>query len=122
MRQIVNESEKEFIKMAKNFLEKDMKERYGDFVTIDFDNEKYKTVETKELDKLEKERLDWGYDSVCLRVNELVQELAYLKTFDKTTNRCGDLEYWKHFYGKRAIRIYQILDDLLGGIHNNDIN
>lgn len=64
--------------------------------------------------------LNYGYDSVCLRVNELVQELACLKAFDKTTNHYGDLEYWKRFYGNRAIRIYQILDELLGGIHNND--
>ena len=65
--------------------------------------------------------LHYGYDSICLRVNELVQELAYLKSLDKTTDHCGDIDYWKRHYGNRSIRIYQILDDLLGGIHS-DIN
>lgn len=66
----------------------------------------------KNFDKTSKDRIEYGYDSICLRIETLVSELAILKARVSDTHK-GDIDYWKRWYGNRAIRIYQILDDLL---------
>ena len=63
--------------------------------------------------KLADDRLEYGYDSICLRIEAMVTELATLKAHDKTTKYYGDVDYWRRYYGNRAVRIYDILDDLL---------
>lgn len=66
----------------------------------------------KNSNKTSKDRIEYGYDSICLRIEALVSELAILKARVSDTHK-GDIDYWKRWYGNRAIRIYQILDDLL---------
>ncbi len=66
------------------------------------------------IDKIADDRLEYGYDSICLRIEALASELAILKAKTSDGHR-GDIDYWRRYYGNRAIRIYQILDDLLDG-------
>lgn len=76
----------------------------------------------KKFEKMNNDRIEYGYDSICLRIEALVSELAILKTRVSDTHK-GDIDYWKRWYGNRAIRIYQILDDLLdnkGHSHQGD--
>ncbi len=76
----------------------------------------------KNFDKTSKDRIEYGYDSICLRIDALVSELAFLKARVSDVHK-GDIDYWKRWYGNRAIRIYQILDDLLdskGHSHQGD--
>lgn len=76
----------------------------------------------KESEKITDDRLEYGYDSICLRIEAFVSELAILKAKTSDNHR-GDIDYWKRYYGNRAIRIYQILDDLLdnkGHSHQGD--
>lgn len=76
----------------------------------------------KNSDKINKDRIEYGYDSICLRIEALVNELAVLKARVSDTHK-GDIDYWGRWYGNRAIRIYQILDDLLdnkGHSHQGD--
>lgn len=76
----------------------------------------------KNSDKINRDRIEYGYDSICLRIEALVNELAVLKARVADTHK-GDIDYWERWYGNRAIRIYQILDDLLdnkGHSHQGD--
>lgn len=66
------------------------------------------------IGKIADDRLEYGYDSICLRIEALTSELAILKAKTSEEHR-GDIDYWKRYYGNRAVRIYQILDDLLDG-------
>lgn len=66
------------------------------------------------INKIADDRLEYGYDSVCLRIDALASELAILKAKTSDEHR-GDIDYWRRYYGNRTIRIYQILDDLLEG-------
>lgn len=68
----------------------------------------------KNSDKIIDDRLEYGYDSICLRIDALASELAILKAKTSDEHR-GDIDYWRRYYGNRTIRIYQILDDLLDG-------
>lgn len=68
----------------------------------------------KKFEKMNDDRLEYGYDSVCLRIDALASELAILKAKTSDEHR-GDIDYWRRYYGNRTIRIYQILDDLLDG-------
>ena len=68
----------------------------------------------KESKKIIDDRLEYGYDSICLRIEALVSELVILKAKTSDIHK-GDIDYWKSYYNGRAIRIYQILDDLLDG-------
>lgn len=82
---------------------------YDTFVEDIQEFEQYKN----KMMKLADDRLEYGYDSICLRIEAMVTELATLKAHDKTSNHYQDVEYWRHYYGNRAVRIYDILDDLL---------
>lgn len=66
------------------------------------------------INKIADDRLEYGYDSICLRIDALASELAILKAKTSDEHR-GDIDYWKRYYGNQTIRIYQILDDLLEG-------
>lgn len=66
------------------------------------------------INKIADDRFEYGYDSICLRVDALASELAILKAKTSDEHR-GDIDYWRRYYGNRTIRIYQILDDLLDG-------
>lgn len=66
------------------------------------------------INKIADDRLEYGYDSICLRIDALASELAILKAKTSDEHR-GDIDYWRRYYGNRTIRIYQILDDLLEG-------
>ena len=71
------------------------------------------------FDKLNEERLEFAYDSLCLRVFELANECAALKaTHPATTDYRGDLAYWKRHYGRRACRFVEIFDRLMQGNHH----
>lgn len=76
----------------------------------------------KKFEKMNNDRIEYGYDSICLRIEALVSELAILKARVSDTHK-GDIDYWERWYGNRAVRIYQILDDLLdnkGHSHQGD--
>ena len=77
---------------------------YDTFVEDIQEFEQYKN----KMMKLADDRLEYGYDSICLRIDAMVTELATLKAQDKTSQYYHDIDY-----GNRAIRIYDILDDLL---------
>ena len=75
-----------------------------------------------DLNNLISERNDWGYDALCLRYQELINEIVYLKTFSKEAKEkghYGDYEYYKQFYSMRAVRFYQELDRFVGGLHDD---
>ena len=82
---------------------------YDSFVKDIQEFEQYKDKVAKIAD----DRLEYGYDSICLRIDAMINELAILKSQDKTSNHYQDIEYWRRYYGNRAVRIYDILDDLL---------
>ena len=84
----------------------DMKEHYP-FLEI-------KPVE-EDIEKIKTDRLEYGYDSLCLRVDQLVNELAEMAYMLKGRSEGNDIAHYKRFYGMRAMRIYEILDDLLDG-------
>ena len=71
------------------------------------------------FDKLNEERLEFAYDSLCLRVFELANECAVLKaTHPATIDYRGDLDYWKRYYGRKACRFVEILERLMQGNHH----
>lgn len=82
---------------------------YDSFIKDIQEFEQYKD----EVAKIVDDRLEYGYDSICLRIDAMVTELATLKAQDKTSQYYHDIDYWRRYYGNRAIRIYDILDDLL---------
>ena len=54
-----------------------------------------------DLNNLISERNDWGYDALCLRYQELINEIVYLKTFSKEAKEkghYGDYEYYKQCF------------------------
>ena len=89
----------------------DMKEHYP-FLEI-------KPVE-EDIEKIKTDRLEYGYDSLCLRVDQLVNELAEMAYMLKGRSEGNDIAHYKRFYGMRAMRIYEILDDLLDGKGHTD--
>ena len=89
----------------------DMKEHYP-FLEI-------KPVE-EDIEKIKTDRLEYGYDSLCLRVDQLVNELAEMAYMLKGRSEGNDIAHYKRFYGMRARRIYEILDDLLDGKGHTD--
>ena len=96
--------------LAKKFCE-DMKEHYP-FLEL-------KPVE-EDIEKIKTDRLEYGYDSLCLRVDQLVNELAEMAYMLKGRSEGNDIAHYKRFYGMRAMRIYEILDDLLDGKGHTD--
>lgn len=79
----------------------------------------------KEIEKIKKERLDWGYDSLCFRFEQIVNELIYCKARTPEAKEVGhymDFEYYKRKYDRNKFRFYQVLDEVLGSIHNDKPN
>lgn len=73
----------------------------------------------KDFDRLNEERLEFAYDSLCLRVFELANECAMLKaTHPMTDKNRGDVDFWKRHYGMRACRFVEILERLMQGNHH----
>lgn len=66
-------------------------------------------------EKIAWDRAEYGYDSVCLRIQLLVNELAIAKAKVKSEDgkHYLDFEYWQKYYNQRACRIFEILDDLM---------
>ena len=81
---------------------------YDSFVKDIQEFEQYKD----KIAKITDDRLEYGYDSICLRIEAMVNELAILKAQDKTSQYYHDIDHWRRYYGNRAVRIYDILDDL----------
>ena len=78
-----------------------------------------KIIEEKEKRvELAAKAADYAYDSICLRIQELVNELALCKA---KLDHSKDIEGWRRFYNQRSIRIFMILDDLVGG-HSDGVN
>lgn len=65
-----------------------------------------------DIEKIKADRIEYGYDSLCLRIDKLVTELAETKAALDNSRTLSD---WKRHYGMQAVRIYDILDDLLDG-------
>ena len=65
-----------------------------------------------DIEKIKADRIEYGYDSLCLRIDKLVTELAETKA---ALDHSRTLSDWKRHYGMQAVRIYDILDDLLDG-------
>ena len=96
--------------LARKFCE-DMKEHYP-FLEL-------KPLE-EDIEKIKTDRLEYGYDSLCLRVDQLVNELAEMAYMLKGRSEGNDIAHYKRFYGMQAMRIYEILDDLLDGKGHTD--
>lgn len=81
---------------------------YDDFV------ENFKKYD-EQVKKVSKDRIEYGYDSLCLRIDQLITELALYASGISIPeqNHYKDYDYWKYRFSQRAIRIYDILDDLL---------
>lgn len=90
--------------------------------TYEYMKEHYPYIELEPIDtdieKLKADRLEYGYDSLCLRIDQLVTELAETKA---ALDHSRTLSAWKQHYGMRAVRIYDILDDLLDGKGHSDV-
>ena len=96
--------------LAQKFCE-DMKEHYP-FLEL-------KPIE-EDIEKIKTDRLEYGYDSLCLRIDQFVNELAEMAYMLKGRSEGNDIAHYKRFYGMRAMRIYEILDDLLDGKGHTD--
>ena len=79
-------------------------------------------VDRDELNKLIDERNDWGYDALCMRFEQIVNELVYYKATSqeaKEKGHYGDIPYYKQYYGSHIVRFFQELDSFVGGLHDN---
>ena len=63
------------------------------------------TIEQKQLDRILKDRLDFGFDSIYFRYSEIIEELSWFKEQEAYRNgdRSFDREAWcnvkrRHFY------------------------
>ena len=74
----------------------------------------------EDIEKIKTDRLEYGYDSLCLRIDQLVNELAEMAYMLKGRSEGNDIAHYKRFYGMRAMRNYEILDDLLDGKGHTD--
>lgn len=68
-------------------------------------------LDKEELNKLLKDRLDFGFDSIYFRYSEAIEELSYYK--EQEARRAGEHFDRKHFCDGRKMHFYQCLEQLL---------
>lgn len=74
----------------------------------------------KKLQQLEKDRLDFGFDSIYFRYAEVVDELSWLKLKEERTN--GNMNFdRKSWANTKKMHFYNCLEQLLQA-HQGDIN
>jgi hypothetical protein len=69
-------------------------------------------VDTKELDQIKKDRLDFGFDSIYFRYSELVEELSWYKEQDAHRNGNHNFNR-KNWCDTRRMHFYGCLEQLL---------
>ena len=77
-----------------------------------------KTV--KDYERIAKDRLDFGFDSIYFRYSEAIEELSYYKL--KEARQSGNLNFdRKNFCDTRKMHFYNCLEQLLS-CHEDGIN
>lgn len=62
-------------------------------------------------------KLDYGFDSIYFRFEKMAWKCAELEAFSpeaKLNGHYGDIEYYKKHYNRECMRVWEILDELLG--------
>ena len=78
------------------------------------------TINRDELNRICKDRLDFGFDSIYFRYSEAIEELSYYK--EQEARRTGDPHFnRKAFSDSRKMHFYQCLEQLLCA-HEEDTN
>lgn len=73
------------------------------------DNVVKKTV--KDYERIAKDRLDFGFDSIYFRYSEAIEELSYYK--EQEARRMGEHFDRKRFCDTRKMHFYNCLEQLL---------
>ena len=68
-------------------------------------------IEKKELERLCKDRLDFGFDSIYFRYSEAIEELSWFK--EQEAHRKGSHFNRKHFCDNKKMHFYGCLEQLL---------
>lgn len=69
-------------------------------------------IEEKELKRLCKDRLDFGFDSIYFRYSEAIEELSWFKEQEARKNGNYNFDR-KHFCDTRKMHFYGCLEQLL---------
>lgn len=77
-------------------------------------------IENEELDKLNKDRLDFGFDSIYFRYSELVEELGWYKELEAArTNQNFNRKNWCN---TKRMHFYNCLEQLLNAHPEGEVN
>lgn len=68
-------------------------------------------VDKDELNRIIKDRLDFGFDSIYFRYSEAIEELSYYK--EQESRRAGEHFDRKRFCDSRKMHFYNCLEQLL---------
>ena len=81
------------------------------------------TVNTDELNRVLKDRIDFGFDSIYFRYAEVVDELSWLKLKEERGNNNMNFDR-KSWANNKKMHFYNCLEQLLRAHEgdNNDIN
>lgn len=84
--------------------------------------ENYKLIEKIKLDELRKNTEEWGYDALCMRFEQIVNELVHYKALSsdaKESGHYGDFKFYKNWYARHCVRFYNELKTLLEQVKEN---
>ena len=73
------------------------------------------------MNRLSKDRLDFGFDSIYFRYSEVIEELSWLKELEARRN--GDMTFnRKHWSETKRMHFYSCLEQLLCAHEREDKN
>lgn len=75
-------------------------------------------VDREELNRVLKDRLDFGFDSIYFRYSEAIEELSYYKEIE--ARRSGEHFDKKRFCDTRKMHFYGCLEQLLRAHEDNN--
>lgn len=79
----------------------------------------YINYQKLDLENEHQKKLDYGFDSVYFRFEKMALRCAELEAFSndsKYEGHYGDIDYYKKYYNRECMRVWEILDELLGGL------
>ena len=76
-------------------------------------------VNREELNRVVKDRLDFGFDSIYFRYSEAIEELSYYK--EQEARRAGEHFNRKSFCDSRKMHFYGCLEQLLRAHEDRDV-
>jgi hypothetical protein len=76
------------------------------------------SISREELDRVLKDRLDFGFDSIYFRYSEAIEELSYYKEME--ARRSGEHFDRKRFCDTRKMHFYGCLEQLLRAHEDNN--